>query len=231
MKKSKKIKMEFLGRLETYKLVQASERSPQPLVDKFLVLMMVVLGIRIGELVHMTKDWVDFTNKMIRIPSHQPCDCAYCIRQMRQMMKRKDISLEDVQKKFWKPKTAASARIIYYDFDSELIRTVTAFFKEYERFPLSSVQTYTHLRRLGMTAKMDTVSPMCLRRTAAIKFANDGMNVKALQKIMGWENIQVASRFADRSGAMLKDELEGLYGNDTKNHPKKISKNRRRKDG
>ena len=231
MKKSKKTKMEFLGRPQTYKLVQASERSPQPLVDKFLVLMMVVLGIRIGELAHMTREWVDFTNKMIRIPSHQPCDCAYCRRQMGQMMKRKDISSEDAQKKFWKPMTAASSRTIYYGFDSELVRTVNAFFKEYERFPLSPIQTCTHLRRLGMTAKMDTLSPMCLRKTAAMKFAYDGMNVKALQTIMGWANIQDASIFVDRSGAMLKDELEGLYGDGTKNHSKKISKNSRRKEG
>ncbi len=221
MKKSKKTKMEFLGRLERNKLVQACERIPQPLVDKFLVLMMGVIGIRIGELVHMTKDWFDFTNKMIRIPSHQPCNCQYCTMQLRQMMKRKDISLEDVQKKLWKSKNAASARTIYYGFDSELVCIVNDFFKKYERFPLSPIQTCTHLRRLGMTAKMDTISPICLRRTAAMKFAYDGMNVKALQTIMGWANIQVASRFVDRSGAMLKDELEGLYEDGTKNHWKK----------
>lgn len=195
MKKDKKTKMEFLGRQQTYKLIQASERSPQPLVDKFLILIVVVLGIRIGELVHMTKDWFDFTNKMIRIPSHQPCNCQYCTMQMRQMMKRKDISSEDVQKKFWKPKNVASARTIYYGFDSELVCVVNAFFKKYERFPLSPIQTRTHLRRLGVMAKMDTISPMCLRKTAAMKFANDGMNAKVLLKIMGWEKIQSTSRW------------------------------------
>lgn len=62
-------------------LVNASERSPQSVIDTFLILIMGILGLRVAEVTHMTRRWIDFANKLLKIPDHQPCCCTYCIKQ------------------------------------------------------------------------------------------------------------------------------------------------------
>lgn len=59
---------------------------------RFVILVAGRLGLRAGEIAHMTEEWVDERDKMIRIPAHEACDkgrdeqkCGYCRKQARQM--------------------------------------------------------------------------------------------------------------------------------------------------
>jgi len=54
---------------------------------RFVVMVAGRLGLRGGEIAHMKRGWVDFREKMIRIPAHEECEkgrdgghCAYCRR-------------------------------------------------------------------------------------------------------------------------------------------------------
>ncbi len=65
---------------------------------RFVILVAGRLGLRAGEIAHMREEWVDWRDKMIEIPAHEPCDkgrgggkCGYC-RQMAEQMR--DVSHE-----------------------------------------------------------------------------------------------------------------------------------------
>lgn len=41
------------------------------------------LGLRRGEIAHLSVAWLDWERKLLRVPSQEPCDCGYCRRQAR----------------------------------------------------------------------------------------------------------------------------------------------------
>lgn len=61
----------------------------------FLILLLGRLGMRKGEVAHMKRHWIDFENKMIRIPYHEKCHkardsdslCGYCKQLAKQKAK------------------------------------------------------------------------------------------------------------------------------------------------
>jgi len=62
------------------------------------------LGLRPGELCHMTADWVDFRKRMIEIPFHEPCEkgknggiCGYCRQQSAQRIEYNSLSLTEAR--------------------------------------------------------------------------------------------------------------------------------------
>ena len=60
MKRNRKTRAESLGRKDFRLLIKTCEHSDNPVVNKFLILMPRVYGLRIGEMAHMKKTWVDF---------------------------------------------------------------------------------------------------------------------------------------------------------------------------
>ncbi len=62
-------------------LINPRERSPQSVIDTFLFLIMGVLGLRIEEVIHITRQWIDFANKLLKLPDYKPCYCNNCIEQ------------------------------------------------------------------------------------------------------------------------------------------------------
>ena len=59
-------------------LVDVTKQSKDWLVNTFIVFMAGILGMRCGEIAHMTRDWIDFKSDIIKIPGYQPCRCGYC---------------------------------------------------------------------------------------------------------------------------------------------------------
>ena len=74
--------------IEFERLLQAVEQIDcnwYRLQTRFVVMVAGRLGMRAGEIAHMRKDWVDFTNGRIHIPLQDTCDkgedggpCGYC---------------------------------------------------------------------------------------------------------------------------------------------------------
>jgi len=60
---------------------------------RFAILVGGRLGLRAGEITHMTEDWIDWRKRRIDIPRHHECDkgkngdiCGYCVQQAEQMV-------------------------------------------------------------------------------------------------------------------------------------------------
>lgn len=201
-----------LNEEEFERVLNACDMTDYFLEDKFLVLSMSKLGLRLGEIAHMKEYWVDFVRGEITIPSHDPCDCIYCRNAFKGKSKRRNIQTDDVMKVQWCPKTKAGARTIWFEFDLELKEVIKSVITKYKACPFSTSNIRRRIRKLGERAGIQKLHPHGLRATAATNFAYDGMDVATLKTIMGWEHIEIAVRYIATSGAMAKKSLKKLYG-------------------
>ena len=211
MTRSGSAKDDALSEEDFDRLVKACEQTDQPIENRFVILMAGMLGLRIGEIAHMKKSWIDFDRELITIPHHEPCACSYCITRMKKRMKRKNIPPREVMGEQWRPKSEAGARTIYFGFDPEVKEVLKTIMIKYKQCPFIVTTIYSRIRRLGKTTGLD-VYPHALRATAGFKFAFDGINAKTLQTIMGWSNLLMADAYIRSSGAMAKKEIERVYG-------------------
>ncbi len=201
---------------QLHQVLRACERTDEVLENKYAVITAGKLGMREGEACHMQRTWIDFEQKVIRIPQHDPCDCPYCINRWKQKLGRKGrttiFSIEMVAKEQWTPKREASVRTIPFDFDPEIEQVLRDFFTKYKRWPYSVKSFYWRIKILGKMIGIPKLGPHPLRCTAATKFAMDGMNVFLLMRTMGWDDIEQAQYYVDKAGIHIKEEFKKLYG-------------------
>lgn len=207
-------------------LVDVARRSEDWLVNTFIILMAGVLGMRCGEIAHMTRKWVDFSAELVRIPGYEPCTCRYCKDRMKKKIERKmkkegklekiskdviNISDEQVMKKRWKPKTKHGIRSIPIFFNPELKGILKEFFDTFEKCPLSVEAVNNRIVRLGRLAGFENVYPHALRATAALKLAIDGANAETIRAFMGWKDISQANVYIRMAGKQVSEAMEKVY--------------------
>lgn len=171
------------------------------------------LGMRAGELCHAQRSWIDWERKQIKIPSHQPCDCAYCYERAGVAAGRCEREHEDIFNEYWQPKTQHGARTIPFDFDDRVERLVTDFFDEYREYEHSRASVNRRMDRLANHVGMDPDSlyPHCLRATAATVHAYRGVSTVPLQAMMGWASIDTARKYIKHSGGATAKALKEAY--------------------
>lgn len=195
------------------RLIKTSERSDQPLENKFILLMAGRLGLRVGEIAHIKSGWFDFENKMLTIPKHEPCDCYYCKRRFKKRKKNKETDIiKEVKEEQWQPKTKHAPRSIPFGFNSELERISKKMMEKYGECPFSVGTINKKIVKLGKMVGLENVYPQALRSTAANKFAYDNVSPKTLQTIMGWGKLGMADVYIANSGIRAKKEFEKIYG-------------------
>jgi len=208
---------------EFEKLLTGAKRLDPPwnLEAMFVVLVTGRLGLRIGEVAHARRSWVNFEKGLLSIPSVDPCSkgrdgglCGYCRRETRRIADREDdVGGGELRADYWQPKTASAERAIPFEFDERVENIVEAFFDFYREVPFS---VNTARRRVKLAAYVSPLSrriyPHCLRATAASKHAYRGLNVPALQAMMGWAKIETAEKYIRLSGGRTKQALESVYG-------------------
>ena len=74
-----------LSEAEFEQLVDGAKLLEPPLNLEALFTVFVAgrLGLRAGEIAHMTREWINYETEMIEIPRHSDCECGYCRRQAR----------------------------------------------------------------------------------------------------------------------------------------------------
>lgn len=212
MDRKKSFRFCILDKDEFRQLIQACEKSNEPIQNKFILISMGVLGLRPGEIAHIRKSWVDFDREIITIPAHEPCSCKYCIERVKKKTKRYSISTQEVQKQYWRPKNKAGARYIPFGFDPEVKKIFVEGINELEKCPLTVLQIKNRLSRLNQKAGLTKVTPMNLRSYAATQFAYDGLSCYDLLKIMGWSNPKVSSDCVKQTKDSLIKEFKNVYG-------------------
>jgi len=188
---------------------------------KFVLVTLGELGLRAGELAHISQkgsiEWINFRRKEIKIPKHSPCECGYCEKQAQQKAGRTDgVTFQAELKERWKPKTEAAIRTVPFHYSDEIQMIYREFFNKYDEWPRSRVSVNRRVDRIiensDLNRNSDTVNPQTLRACAANYHAKCGMNPEALADLMGWSNKRTALKFYQQYNDGVRSELSRCHG-------------------
>lgn len=180
------------------------------------------LGLRSGELAHITEEWIDFREQIIHIPKYEPCRkgrdgdvCGHCKQLARQKVEHNDgVKLEDALGKSWVPKTDAAARAVPYGFDPRAEIVIERFFDEHDEWPVSHNAVGRRLNRAANATDCvdaNDVYPHCLRATAATFHAGRGLRAINLQALFGWADLSTARKYVRISGEAVANALDSVH--------------------
>lgn len=179
---------------------------------QFVVLVLGRLGLRRSELTHLTEDWIDWNEKMIRIPRFQDCDCSDCMQKARQAEDYNDISYEDALAERWHPKTDSAIREIPFGFNARLELIIERFFEKFDEYPDSATSINRRVKRASENSSADLdVYPHCLRATSATYHAGRGLGVIPLQSLHGWSDLSTPMKYVKHSGKNTARELRYIH--------------------
>ena len=195
------------------------KNSLHPLENTFLVIVTGRLGMREGEVAHMRKNWVDFEQEIIYIPSHEPCTCKYCmdarkkeIENRKKPAKKGKKKKKGPLKKRWSPKTPAGARAIPFGFlPDEAKDIIEEMLSKYPIISFTPIAISHRITRLAKKAGLDT-GPHPLRAAALTYFAYKNVGTKTIQDIAGWETLEQAEHYIKHCGFLAKKELNEKCG-------------------
>jgi integrase len=173
------------------------------------------LGMRAGEIAHVSEDWVNWEREVIEVPRFHDCDCGYCHQQAAQeAAHREDATVDETIEERWQPKTPQSARAIPFGFDPFVRAVVEGFFERFDQYEHSRASINRRVDRLLEAADLpkDTCYPHALRATAATHHAYSGVPTAALQSMMGWAQLTTAQKYIRLSGGATEKALLQAHG-------------------
>ncbi len=161
--------------------------------EKLLVCAAGQLGMRVGEIAHLSKAWIDFQDDKVQIPASMACPCFEC----------------QTKGGLWGPKTPAAVRAIPFKHFPVTREVLKSYFGAYDEVGKSRRALQLKLKRVAQRAGLTKkVYPHALRSTAAMMFANAGLSAQALCEVMGWEDLRTAQSYIARSGRTAAKEIE-----------------------
>lgn len=188
----------------------------------FVLRLMGELGLRAGEVSHLSQGWVNFDQNTIEIPSYDECEegqdggpCGYCKQQARQAAKNNGISYEKALRDRWEPKNDESERNIWYGWDDGLVEIIDEYLFENEGYSASRASINRRIDRIADACKMvdrEEVYPHALRGHAAMYHAKSGMRAFQLKEFMGWSKVDGAMPYIKMASDDVKTELRRIHG-------------------
>ena len=173
--------------------------------ETFVLTALLFTGMRVSELIHMRKSWVDKILGLIRIPKNQACSCSQCERELRN--KKDEITKPSG---LWKPKTFEAVRSI--PIVEEVQPVLDKFFSTHKtvmEYVPSRGSAYYYVRKVARRAKVQhLVFPHVMRGTFATLLARKGFNAFEIKDTMGWKSIKTAEEYIKLSGAAVKKAFE-----------------------
>jgi integrase len=178
---------------------------------------------RAGEVAHMTEQWVDWREKVIRVPAFDPCrkgrltdqPCGYCRTLAGSIAQNnEELSVEQAVSTRWSPKTAASARAIPFDFDIRVEMVVERFFDDLDSYPHcrgSVNRRVTDAAEAADGLDNTRVYPHALRATASTFHASRGLTGLPLQSFMGWEKLATAETYLNGTAEATRRALRSVH--------------------
>lgn len=182
------------------------------------------LGLRRGELAHLQEDWIDWREKMLCIPVHEPCRkgkdggvCGYCHQLAEQRVEHADgLELGEALDWMWVPKTEAGARDVYFGFDTRAEMYLERYFEsdDYTRYEPSSTAVTRRVKKAAELADglaPEHVRPHSLRATAATFHASRGLKMLQLMQYFGWKQPSTAEIYIGRNGMNTARSLNAIH--------------------
>jgi len=200
-----------------------SMRDPYSFDAQLVVIVGGRLGMRAGEIVHMTESWIDWQEKIIQIPHHDRCTkgrdggiCGYCESLAQQRVDHHDgaLSIEEARAQRWHPKTRNSAREVPFGFSTRAEIVLERYFERFDEFTVSRQGVNRRVEKAAEKApglSGDDVYPHALRASAASHHAGRGLEAFQLQQLLGWEDVRTALKYVQRSGERTARALERIH--------------------
>ena len=146
--------------------------------EKLILELMVYLGLRASEIVHLRATWLH--GDELNIPRTQPCDCSSCRE----------------KGGVWSAKSDAAARSIAMPKAIQE-RLTQMLLQSPKGFSFTRQALWQKVKRWGKRAKIKMIYPHALRATAATRLAERGMSAPALAYTLGWTNISMAWHYVN----------------------------------
>lgn len=174
-------KSDSLNKKEFEKLWEAATKGDE--LDRLIFVLAGHLGMRVSEITHLKKSWIDFGGQRVRIP---------------------------YEENSWKAKSKAAARTIPYGkMNPRVQEELENYFKYHNEIPITRRAIWHRIKNLAYEASLTkNVYPHSLRATAAFQFADAGFSAQALRQIMGWEKLETAESYINQSGRAAEREME-----------------------
>lgn len=206
------------------RLVEATYRMDDDyhsLESRFVLFAAGRYGLRAGEIVHFREEWVDWRRGYIEVPYHQPCrkgrdggTCGYCRQSAEQRAAHNDdVTLEQAVAATWSPKTEAAAREIPLEANTRARMALEAYCDRFDAFQASRSAVNRRVNwmcELAENVAADATTPHGLRATAATYYASRGLDVLALQSMMGWADLQTAHCYIRSTGEHTSRALRDI---------------------
>lgn len=159
-------------------------------MEKFVIITLIYSGMRVGELQHMRKTWVNFVENKIVIPLEENCTCCANGK--------------------WSPKTKAGARSIPIT-DARLQAVLRGYFAINEEVDYTGVGLWKIVRRVASRAGIEhKVYPHALRATFASIMAHK-ISSPSLMYVMGWSRIRTAEEYIRPTERRAFEEISKAF--------------------
>lgn len=205
-----------------YAVAHNRDDRDRQLEDMFITVASGREGLRRGELIHFKSDWLDRERKIINVPAHVDCDCAYCWDRAEEYAADRDgVEAEDVIDDLWQPKTEASVRAVYYGYSQRVVSVIERFADEIGTLDYAPSTINRRVDQLAEDAGIEgNIYPHALRAAAALFWADKGLEAHFLRAMMGWETMDVAVHYIRASGTQLAARIQQQVNRPGKIEPK-----------
>lgn len=175
--------------------------SCHSILHKFIVYTLVLAGLRVSELAHLKRSWVNFEQGTITIPSRQYCSCKECNHINKKTGKTKS--------GIWRPKTVKGARVVL--MHPVLLPVMSEFLANNDVIGKTRQRIWQIVQKLGKDAGIPHVYPHCLRATAATIMAYEGISGPSLQYDFGWARLSSAEAYVKSDMKRAHKETKEIY--------------------
>ena len=192
------------------------------LESRLVVFLAGRLGMRAGEIAHLTEDWIDWHRGMIVIPRHESCTdgrgggiCGHCRGAAEQMVEHNPgLGIDEAERMMWSPKTEAAAREIPLEASTRARIVLERYFDRFDEFEASRGVVNRRVTRAAEAADVevdaDETYPHALRATCASHWAAKQIDIVSLKSMMGWASYQTAENYLAESGKRTEKAIRRL---------------------
>lgn len=191
------------------KEIDALKAAPLTPEERLVVYGLLYTGMRIGEFVHLKKEWIDWDNGMIRIPKKQPCACYDCMKDRPARKPKKNGEIPPPRPKgIWLPKSKAAIRTIPLKPKMFPVFDILKQYFETHETIMETIGIRKEAWNLIISAKRKAhikhkLFPHAFRSTYATQLAISGFNEIEITQIMGWSKYEEARTYVELAGTLL----------------------------
>lgn len=195
-----KTKLNLLNEEEIRRILDGCEGDQKPVIHT-----LAFTGMRVSELIHMRKDWVDWEAGLIRIPESQPCDSHFeCRREVKRrgrIIKRGGV---------WRVKVPEAARGV--PVLPELQPVLEDFFSRHESIGevvKGREEVWGMVKAVAAKSGIQKrIFPHVFRGSLASLLAGKDFDALSIQGFMGWKSVKTADEYIRISPERLKRIVE-----------------------